>query len=55
MYKANLEKDPNTSMRKMRQIISESAGIGESPIHRTINEFKETKLVTSLKRKRNKK
>lgn len=52
MYKANLEKDPNMSMRSMRQIISKCMGIGESTVHRTINEYKETNTVTSPKRKR---
>lgn len=52
MYKANFEKDPNMSMRKMRQIISESVGIGETTVHRTINKYKETNTVTSPNRKR---
>ncbi|XP_022176671.1 uncharacterized protein LOC111038053 [Myzus persicae] len=52
MYKANLEEDPNMSMRSMRQIISKNMGIGESTVHRTINEYKESCTVTSPKRKR---
>jgi len=50
MYKANLEKDPNMSMRSMRQIISKYMGIGESSVNRTFNEYKETNTVTSPKR-----
>ncbi|KAF0696674.1 Uncharacterized protein FWK35_00032522, partial [Aphis craccivora] len=49
MYKANLEKDPNMSMRSMRQIISKYMGIGESSVNRTFNEYKETNTVTSPK------
>ncbi|XP_015365184.1 PREDICTED: uncharacterized protein LOC107162689 [Diuraphis noxia] len=52
MYKANLEEDPNMSMRSMRQIISKNMGISESTVHRTINVYKETSTVTSPKRKR---
>lgn len=52
MYKANLNKDPDMSMRKLRKLISESTGIGETTVHRTIKEYKETKTVTSPKRRR---
>jgi len=39
MYKANIQKDPNMSMRLMRTMISKAMGIGESTVHRTINEY----------------
>jgi len=52
MYKENIEKNPDMSMRKMREIISKSMGIGESTVHRTINDYKEKNTVVSPKRKR---
>lgn len=52
MYKANIKKDPNMSMRQMRAIISKSMGIGESTVHRAINNYKANNTVTSPKRKR---
>lgn len=50
MYKANIQKDPDMSMRQMRTIISKVLGIGESTVHRTINEYKKTNAVKSPKR-----
>ncbi|XP_025191797.1 uncharacterized protein LOC112592046 [Melanaphis sacchari] len=52
MYKTNLEKDPNVSIRNMRRIISKSMGIGDSTVYRIINEYKKKNTVTSPKRKR---
>lgn len=52
MYKINLEKDPNMSMRRMKQIISKYMGSGESTVHWKINEYKETNTVTSPKCKK---
>jgi len=50
MYKANIQKDPNMSMRQMRTLISKDMGIGESTVHRTINEYNKTNAVKSPKR-----
>lgn len=50
MYKANIQKDPNMSMRQMRTIISKALGIGESTVHRTIIEYHKTNAVKSPKR-----
>jgi len=54
MYKVILEKDPNLSMRKIRKMISEAIGVGEITINKTIDTYNETKMVTSPKRKREK-
>lgn len=40
------------SMKNMRQIISKSMGIGTSTMYREINEYKETNIVISPKRKK---
>ncbi|CAI6376625.1 unnamed protein product [Macrosiphum euphorbiae] len=50
MYKANIQKDPNMSMRQMRTIISKEMGIGESTVHRTIKEYNTSNAVKSPKR-----
>ncbi|XP_060873383.1 uncharacterized protein LOC132947190 [Metopolophium dirhodum] len=50
MYKANIQKDPNMSLRQMRTIISKEMGIGESTVHRTIKEYNTSNTVKSPKR-----
>lgn len=52
MYKSYVKKDPTILMRERREIISKSMGVGESTMRKTINEYKETNVVTSQKQKR---
>ncbi|XP_050066442.1 uncharacterized protein LOC126555585 [Aphis gossypii] len=52
MYKTIIKNNPNMSMREMRAIISKTMGVGESTVHRTIINYKETKTVVSPKRTR---
>lgn len=52
MYKAKIAKDPNLSIRKIRKIISDSLGIGQSTIYKIIKGYNETKLVTTPTQKR---
>jgi len=52
MYKTIIKDNPNMSMREMRAIISKTMGVGESTVHRTISNYKETKTVISPKRTR---
>ncbi|KAE9522898.1 hypothetical protein AGLY_016709 [Aphis glycines] len=52
MYKSIIKDNPSMSMRQMRVIIAKALGVGESTVHRTVSDYKETKTVISPKRKR---
>lgn len=47
MYKANLKKNPDMFIRRMRQVISKYMRIDESTVHRIINEYKLANTVIS--------
>jgi transposase len=50
MYKKHLAKDPNTSMKQLKQRISERMGVGESTVHQIIHVYKRTNSVVPPKR-----